>query len=119
DFVNRGIGGQVTGELLGRMQADVIVVKPQAMLVLAGTNDIARGVPVQATKNNLTMIADLAEFHKIKPLFASILPVSDYHKDVNPRFEVTKTRPPAVIVEVNQWLRQFCAHRGFAYVDYF
>jgi acyl-CoA thioesterase-1 len=117
--VNRGIGGQITGEMLGRMQADVIDLKPQAVLVLAGTNDIARGVPVQTIKNNLAMIADLAEFHKIRPLFSSILPVSDYHKDVNARFEMTKTRPPAVILELNRWLRQFCSQRGFTYVDYF
>ena len=119
DFVNRGIGGQITGEMLGRMLPDVIALKPQAVLVLAGTNDIARGVAVQTIKNNLTMIGDLAEFHKIRPLFASILPISDYHKDVNPRFEMSQTRPPAVILELNGWLRQFCAQRGFSYVDYF
>jgi acyl-CoA thioesterase-1 len=119
DFVNRGISGQITGEMLGRTRADVIDLKPQAVIVLAGTNDIARGVAVEAIKNNLTMIGDLAEFHKIKALFASILPISDYHKDVNPRFEMSKTRPPAVILELNRWLQQFCAQRGFTYVDYF
>ncbi len=119
DFVNRGISGQITGEMLGRMQADVIDLKPQAMIVLAGTNDIARGVPLAAIENNLTMIADLAQFHKIKPLFASVLPVSDYHKDVNPANERTKQRPPATILELNAWLKSFCARRNFGYVDYF
>ena len=119
DFVNRGISGQITGEMLGRMKADVIDLKPEAMIVLAGTNDIARGVPVAAIQNNLTMIADLAEFHKIKPLFASVLPVSDYHKGVNPANERTKQRPPATILELNAWLKSFCARRNFAYVDYF
>ena len=57
--MNRGISGQITGEMLGRMKADVIDLKPAAMLVLAGTNDIARGVPLSTIENNLTMIADL------------------------------------------------------------
>jgi len=119
DFVNRGISGQITGEMLGRMAADVINLKPRVVVVLAGTNDIARGVPVSAIKNNLTMIADLADFNGIRPLFASILPVSDYHKNVNPRYEMSRTRPPATIVALNAWLRQFCAQRGYGYVDYF
>lgn len=118
DFVNRGIGGQITGEMLGRMKADVIDLKPRAVLVLAGTNDIARGVPVKTIENNLTMIAELAQFNNIKPLFASILPVSDYHKDANPRFEMTKVRPPSTIAEVNGWLQQYCNRNGFVYVDY-
>ncbi|MFB3828066.1 MAG: GDSL-type esterase/lipase family protein [Bryobacteraceae bacterium] len=119
DFVNRGISGQITGEMLGRMMADVIELKPKAVIVLAGTNDIARGVPLPAIQNNLTMIADLAEFHKIKPLFASLLPVSDYHKDVNPANERSRQRPPATILELNRWIKNFCARRGFRYVDYY
>ncbi len=119
DFVNRGISGQITGEMLGRMMADVIALKPAAVLVLAGTNDIARGVPVSTIKNNLTMIAELAEANQIRPMFASILPVSDYHKNVNPRFAMTLRRPPATIQSLNNWLRQFCSQRGYVYVDYF
>ena len=119
DFVNRGISGQITGEMLGRMKADVIDLKPRAMLVLAGTNDLARGVAIPVIENNLAMIASLAEANNIKPLFASILPVSDYHKDVNPRFEMSKARPPAAILELNHWLRQFCGQHGYPYVDYF
>jgi lysophospholipase L1-like esterase len=119
DFVNRGISGQITGEMLGRMQADVIDLHPKAMLVLAGTNDIARGIPVKTIENNLMMIADLARAHSIKPLFASVLPVSDYHKGVNPRYEMTKTRPPSTIREINQWLLQYCAQHDYTYVDYY
>ncbi|MFN7646023.1 MAG: GDSL-type esterase/lipase family protein [Acidobacteriota bacterium] len=119
DFVNRGISGQITGEMLGRMQADIIAHKPQAMLILAGTNDIARGVAVETIQNNLTMIADLCEFHKIKVILASILPVSDYHKDKNPRFAMTGTRPPAVIREMNNWIGAFAKRRGFTYLNYY
>jgi len=119
DFVNRGISGQITGEMLGRMKADVIDLRPVVMLVLAGTNDIARGVSLETIQNNLTMLADLAEAHQIKPLFASLLPVSDYHKDRNPQFEQTKRRPPATMRELNAWLAGFCRQRNCAYVDYF
>ena len=119
DFVNRGISGQITGEMLGRMMADVIGLKPAAVLVLAGTNDIARGVPVGTIKNNLTMIAELANANEIQPMFASILPVSDYHKNVNAHFAMTLRRPPATIQALNNWLRQFCSQRGYVYVDYF
>jgi lysophospholipase L1-like esterase len=118
-YINRGISGQITGEMLGRMQADVIALKPEAMVILAGTNDLARGVPVPTIQNNLTMIGSLAEQAGIKPVFASILPVSDHHKDVNPNYERTPGRPPEKIRELNAWLAAMCKARGFRYLDYF
>lgn len=119
DFINRGIGGQITGQMLGRMKQDVIDLKPAAVLVLAGTNDIARGVPLTTIQHHLAMIADLAEAHKIKPIFASVLPVSDYHKGENPRFEMTRVRAPASIKILNEWLIALCKSRGYVYADYF
>jgi len=119
DFVNRGISGQITGEMLGRFKADVIDLKPAAVIILAGTNDLARGVPIKTIEDNLSMIADLAEAHHITPLFASLLPVSDYHKDVNPQYAQTLHRPPASILEVNNWLKAYCEQRHLAYVDYY
>jgi lysophospholipase L1-like esterase len=119
DFVNRGIGGQITGEMLGRMKADVIDLKPRLVLVLAGINDIGRGIAVSVIENNLSMIADLAEAHHIEPMFASLLPVSDYHKDVNPQYARTAHLAPAKILEVNGWLKNFCEQRHFPYVDYY
>lgn len=119
DFVNRGISGQITGEMLGRMQADVIALKPRLVLLLAGTNDIARGIPLNAIENNLTMIADLAAVHHIEPMFASVLPVSDYHQDANPQYRRSLQRSPATILELNSWLKNFCEQRHFRYVDYY
>jgi lysophospholipase L1-like esterase len=119
DFLNRGISGQITGEMLGRMKADVIDLKPEAVLILAGTNDIARGVSLKAIEDNLTMIAELAEAHQIKPLIASVLPISDYHKDQNPTFERSTERPAQQILALNAWIREFCRARNFIYVDYF
>jgi lysophospholipase L1-like esterase len=119
DFVNRGIGGQITGEMLGRMRADAIDLKPRLVLVLAGINDLGRGVAVSAIENNLSMIADLAEAHHIEPMFASVLPVNDYHKDVNPQYARTAHLAPAKILELNGWLKSFCEQRHFPYVDYY
>ena len=119
DLVNRGISGQITGQMLGRMMADVVDLKPAAVLVLAGTNDIARGVPLEAVEDNLTMIAELAEANKITPLFASLLPVSDYHKDENPTYLQTVRRPPETIRALNTWLQAFCRQHSYPYVDYY
>jgi lysophospholipase L1-like esterase len=119
DFVNRGISGQVTSEMLGRMDADVLERKPAAVLILAGTNDIARGTPPAVIESNLTMMADLAEFHRIPVLFASLLPVSDYHKDADPANERTRQRPPETLRKLNAWIQDFCNRRGFTYVDYY
>ena len=119
DYVNRGISGQITGEMLGRMQADVILNKPQAMIVLAGTNDLARNVTVETIKNNITMISELAEAHKIKVILTSILPVSDHHMDKNPNYEMTKIRPPAKILEINAWMADYAKQKGFIYCNYY
>jgi lysophospholipase L1-like esterase len=119
DFVNRGIGGQITSQMLGRMMADVIDLKPAAVLVLGGTNDIARGVALGTIENNLAMIAELAEASGIKPVLASVLPVSDYHKNENPAWEITLRRPPATIRALNAWIQKFCAAHRYTYIDYF
>jgi lysophospholipase L1-like esterase len=119
DFINRGISGQITGEMLGRMQEDVINLKPRAVLVLAGTNDIARGVALRTIEDNLTLIADLAQFNGIQPLFASVLPISDYHRDVNPAYAQSKVRSPNTIRQLNDWMQSFCDRRHYVYVDYY
>jgi lysophospholipase L1-like esterase len=119
DFLNRGISGQTTGQMLGRMKADVIDLRPALMLVLAGTNDIARGIPLQTIEGNLTMIADLADHFKIKIILASVLPVSDYHKDVNPAYEMTRQRPPELIRALNSWIQSFCTQRNYTFLDYY
>lgn len=119
DFVNRGISGQTTTQMLGRFQQDVIALHPAAVLILAGTNDIAKGIPVNGIEDNLAMMGDLAKAHGIKPLFASILPVSDYHKGEDPRYEMTKIRPPYNIQQVNAWLKEYCARQNLTWVDYY
>jgi lysophospholipase L1-like esterase len=65
------------------------------------------------------MMAELAATQKIKVIFASVLPVSDYHKDVNPAYEVTPGRPPLYIKALNDWLQGLCSQRGYTYLNYF
>jgi lysophospholipase L1-like esterase len=119
DFLNRGISGQITGQMLGRMGSDVIRLQPAVLVVLGGTNDIGRSVPLGTIEDNLAMIADLADHYRIKLILTSVLPVSDYHKDTDPSYERTLTRPPATIRTLNEWIKSFCAKRSVTYVDYY
>jgi lysophospholipase L1-like esterase len=119
DFVNRGISGQTSGQMLGRFMQDVVSVHPKVVVILAGTNDIARGIPAYAVEDTLGMMGDIAKAHGVRPVFASILPVSDYHAAEDPRFEMTKTRPIAVIQQVNRWMKEYCQKEGFVFLDYY
>ncbi len=118
DFVNRGISGQITGQMLGRFQQDVINLNPGAVVILAGTNDIGRAVPQHVIENNLTMMFDLADKHRIKVVVCTLLPVSDYAKERGPRFVQTQRRPPARIQTLNEWLKVTARARRYRVVDY-
>jgi lysophospholipase L1-like esterase len=119
DFVNRGIGGQTTSQMLARFLQDVLALNPKAVVILGGTNDIASGIAVNQIEDNLAMMGDLAKAHGIKAIFASILPVSDYHKDVDPGYEMTKTHTPATIQVLNRWIQVYCINGGFGWLDYY
>ncbi|MBS1873134.1 MAG: hypothetical protein JSU00_07955 [Acidobacteria bacterium] len=119
DFINRGISGQVTSEMLGRFKADVLDLKPEAVLILAGTNDLARGAALTTIQNNLAMMGDLAERRGVKVILASILPISDYHKADNPSFARSVERPPSQIRALNDWIKRTAEQRGYVYCDYF
>ncbi len=110
DFVNRGIGGQVTDQMLGRVEPDVVALKPEAMLLLGGTNDIALGAPLETVEIYLKATAELAHSHGIKPMIASVLPVSG---------DMTHDHPPETILALNHWIENLCRERGYVYVDYF
>jgi lysophospholipase L1-like esterase len=122
-YVNRGIGGQTTSQMLLRFQADVVANKPRAVVVLAGTNDIAGNagpISVEAIEQNLAAMAEIAKAHGVKVVLASILPVSDDKKDRDGRPIVRTTdRPPAKIRQLNAWLQQYAAEHGSVYLDYF
>ncbi|HEX4138691.1 MAG TPA: GDSL-type esterase/lipase family protein [Bryobacteraceae bacterium] len=119
DFINRGIAGQTTLQMLARFRQDVVSVNPKAVVILGGTNDIAAGVSANQIEDNLTTIGDLAKAHGIRAVFASILPVSNYHKDADPRSDMTAYRPVAVIQSINAWLKNYCQSQGLVYMDYY
>jgi lysophospholipase L1-like esterase len=119
DFVNRGISGQSTTQMLARFRQDVIALQPKVVVILGGTNDIARGVAATAVEDNLRMMGDLAKAHGIRPVLASMTPVSDYHKDVDPRYARVSERPPATLQQINDWMRQYCQTESFPYVNYY
>jgi lysophospholipase L1-like esterase len=119
DYLNRGISGQTAGQLVQRMQDDVINLHPAAVLILIGTNDLARETPVTTIESDYRMLADMASLNKIKVIFASVLPVSDYHKDQDPTYERRLQRPPVFIKALNDWLQKFCTQNGYTYLDYY
>jgi acyl-CoA thioesterase I len=118
-YINRGIDGQTTPQMLVRFRQDVIDLHPQLLVVLAGTNDIA-GVtgPTrnEDIENNYASMAELARAHSIRVLFASVLPVHNYTHDAEESFAV---RPGERILALNKWLKDYCAKSGYGYLDYF
>ena len=117
-YINRGIGGQTTPQMLIRLRPDVIAHKPKAIVLLAGTNDIASNTGTMTNEmiqDNFIAIAELAKANGIKMIFSSILPVHDY----NPQRPMTKGRPPERILQLNAWLKEYCAKNGHTYLDYF
>jgi lysophospholipase L1-like esterase len=118
-YINRGIDGQTTPEMLVRFRQDVIDLHPKVLVVLAGTNDLA-GVTGRATNEdiaaNYASMAELARAHGIRTVFASILPVNNYTHDAAESFAL---RPRDRILGLNKWLKDYCAKNGLVYLDYF
>ncbi|MBY0574461.1 MAG: hypothetical protein K2P84_12340 [Undibacterium sp.] len=112
-FIGRGIDGQTTAHMLTRWRSDVLALKPDVMVLLAGTNDLAQnegaGSPEQILANISSMV-ELAKVHGIKPIIVSLLPAFDYpwRKGL---------QPAAKIVAINQGLRQLCKETAVPYVD--
>ncbi|MFT3746567.1 MAG: SGNH/GDSL hydrolase family protein [Pyrinomonadaceae bacterium] len=122
-YVNRGISGQVTSQMLLRFRPDVIDLKPKVVVILAGTNDIAGNagvISLDMIKANYSSMIDLAHAHGINVVFAAIMPVSDYNKNAqgNPVIR-TVQRKPGEILELNDWIKKTCAERKLVYLDYF
>jgi lysophospholipase L1-like esterase len=138
-YVNRGIGGQTTPQMLVRMYPDVIDLKPAAMIVLAGTNDIAHNTgpeTAEMIEENIMAMTELAQQHGIKVILCSVTPVSDYpflkqqaappaappppgRGPQFPRVRMTIGRPPADILKLNAWMKDYAARVKAIYVDYF
>jgi len=118
-YINRGIGGQTTPQMLVRFRQDVIDLDPKVVVVLAGTNDIAGNTGPMRNEDieaNYASMAELAGAHHIRVAFSSVLPVHNYTERSKDFFA---QRSPARILELNSWLKDYCARNNIVYLDYF
>ncbi len=122
-YLNRGIGGHTTDQMLVRFRADVISLRPRAVVILGGTNDISGNsgpTTPGAIQDNLTSMAELAKANGIKVILGSIPPISDDIKDKNGvPIPHSALRPPATIKAMNDWMAAFCKKHKYVHVDYF
>jgi lysophospholipase L1-like esterase len=118
-YINRGIGGQTTSQMLLRFRQDVIDLQPHVVVILAGTNDIAGNtgpISLEDIERNYATLAELARVHHIVTIFSSVTPVNG---DVPAARELFDTRPPAEILALNAWMKDYSAANGDIYLNYF
>jgi lysophospholipase L1-like esterase len=121
-YVDRGISGQTTPQMLLRFRRDVIDLKPKAVVILAGTNDIAGNTGAMSDEDiqgNLASMSQLAHANSIKVVFASVTPVSAYHTVAPRGVPQTSARPMTRIKALNDWMKTYAAANGDTYLDYF
>ena len=121
-YVDRGISGQTTPQMLLRFRRDVIDLVPKAVVILAGTNDIAGNTgPMtnEEIQGNLTSMSELAQANNIRVVLASITPVSAHHVGPTRPVPQTAARPMARIKALNDWMKSYAAAKGHVYLDYF
>ena len=115
-YINRGIGGQTTPQMLIRFKPDAIDLNPHAIIILAGTNDIAGNTgpsTVRMITDNIFSMAELAIAYEIKVVLSSILPVYQYPwvDDV--------LDPPSAIDSINSKIKEYVENKGLVYLDYY
>ncbi len=114
-YICRGIGGQTTPQMLIRFRQDVVNLNPKAVVILAGTNDIAGNTgpsTLEMIMDNLKSMAEIADENNIKVILCSVLPVKYYPW----KREVEATQ---AIVDLNSMIKDYCKNKGFIYLDYF
>jgi lysophospholipase L1-like esterase len=117
-YVNRGIGSQVTAQMLVRFEQDVVALRPRAVVILGGVNDVTGFLQVESAESilaNIEAMADIATAHGIAVVLCSILPVNDYGETAR---NVVRERKPAELRRINAGLRALAAKRHLAYADY-
>ena len=118
-YINRGIGGQTTPQMLVRFRQDVIDLRPNVVVILAGTNDIAGNTGPMRNEDieaNLASMAELSRAHGIRVVLSSVLPVHNYTEQSK---ELFAERSPARILELNSWLKDYSSKNKIVYLDYF
>ncbi|MGH9728601.1 MAG: SGNH/GDSL hydrolase family protein [Candidatus Acidiferrales bacterium] len=114
-YINRGISGQTTPQMLVRFRQDVIDLQPKVVVLLAGTNDIAENTgktTLQAIEDNIESISDLARANRIRLVLCSVLPASDFpwHRGLEPAPKIRA---------LNAWLKDYAARNNCVYVNYY
>ena len=113
-YVNRGISGQTTPQMVPRFHQDVIALQPKVVVILAGTNDIAGNtgpMTQEQTEDNIAAMAEMASSNHIKVVLCSILPAFDYPWQPG-------LTPAPKIDAINAWIKDYAAKNGHVYVDY-
>jgi lysophospholipase L1-like esterase len=121
-YLGRGISGQTTPQMLIRFRQDVLDLKPKAVVILAGTNDIAGNTgPMtdEDVEGNLASMSELAAANGVKVILSSILPTSSYHVPNPNAAPQTTVRPLARIRAINDWMKTYAAAHGHTYLDYY
>jgi lysophospholipase L1-like esterase len=114
--IDRGISGQTTPQMLIRFRPDVIALRPKVVVILAGTNDIAGNtgpMTLEMIEDNFRSMVELAKANGIKVVMSSVMPVCDY---IRPQ---TEHRPPAQIIALNEWIKDYSAKNKLVYLDYY
>lgn len=113
-YIGRGISGQTTPQMLVRFRQDVIALKPKAVVILAGTNDIAGNTgpsTLEMIQDNIASMAELASANGIRVVLCSVLPVFDYPWKPG-------LTPAPKIVALNAWIRDYAKAHGAQYADF-
>jgi lysophospholipase L1-like esterase len=113
-YINRGISGQTSPQMVLRFRQDVIALQPKVVVILAGTNDIAGNtgpMTAEQTEGNLASMADLATANHIRVVLCSVLPAFDF--PWHPGLE-----PAPKVIAINSWMKAYAAQKGYVYVDY-
>jgi lysophospholipase L1-like esterase len=117
-YVNRGISGQTTSQMLVRFRNDVVALAPKVVVVLAGTNDIAGNtgpIAIEDIEGNFATMVEIARAHGIRVVLSSLIPVHNYTAASELTFP---RRPPAQIAALNRWLKDYAASSGSVFLDY-
>ena len=113
-YINRGISGQTTPQMLVRFRQDVIALRPKVVVILAGTNDIAGNtgpMTIEETEGNLASMAELAAANGIRVVLCSVTPAFDYP------WHPGLTQAPKILA-INAWMKAYAVQKGFVYVDF-
>ena len=114
-YINRGISGQTTPQMLIRFRQDVVNLKPKVVVILAGTNDIAGNTgpsTLEMIEDNIASMTEIAKSNNIKVMLCSVLPAYDYPWKPG-------LNPAKKIVKLNTWIKNYCVENNLTYVDYF